>query len=171
MDSLSDPGSLRERADVAFREERSVDERDGFEYFASIQGMVAVGITNEAAEVLLMNSPHGWRLPYGPVGTDEDWVDAGRHVGEELTGVDVDIDRVERVGQTTHCLNGDETRETTSYDVILRARTVQGSPIAGDPSFGPWDELEMGWFDAVPDDAYWDHGDAVDDIRRFVTGE
>lgn len=34
--------------------------------------------------------------------------------------------------------------------------------------FAAIDGLELGWFDAVPDDAYWDNGDAVDDLRIFV---
>lgn len=171
MEPLLDPDSLRERADVEFREERISAEREGFDYFASIDGLVAVGLTNEAGGVLLMNSPHGWRLPYGPVDEDEDWVAVGRRVGEELTGVDVTIARTERAARITHRLEDgreDDERETTSYDVVLRGTPVRGEPIDDAPTFDPWDELELGWFDAVPDDAYWDHGDAVDDIRLFL---
>lgn len=168
VDSLLDPDSLRNRADIAFREERSIDEPDGFDYFASLAGMVAVGITNDAGAVLLMNSPHGWRLPYGPVDTNEDWVVAGQRIVEELTGVSGSISRTERVTRITRRLETDEERKTTSYDVVLRSVPVAGEPVDNDPSFGPWDELEVGWFDTVPEDAYWDHGDAVDDIRSFI---
>lgn len=167
METLPDPSSLRDRSDVGFRAGRTVDEQDEFDYFSAIDGMVAVGLANEAGAVLLMNSPHGWRLPYGPVDPDEDWVAAGRHLGTELTGVDVAIDRAKRVNEVTHCLEEDDER-TTSYDVVLGAESVAGEPIADDPSFGPWDELELGWVESVPDDAYWDHGDAVDDIRLFL---
>lgn len=168
MESIVDPDSLRERTDIEFREERSTDEQDGFDYFESIDGMVAVGLTNSTGAVLLMNSPHGWRLPYGPVDMDEDWVLAGQHVGEELTGVSVSITRAERVARITRCLQNEEERKTTSYDVVLRAAPVANDPVADDPSFGPWDELEVDWFNIVPEDAYWSHGDAVDDIRRFL---
>ena len=168
MDSLSDPRSVRNRADVEFREEQSVDDGDGVEYFASIDGLVAVGITNEAGAVLLMDSPHGWRLPYGPVDVDEDWVTAGEHIGEELTGVDVEIAGVERVARITHREESDDGREATSYDVVMRTIPLSGKPISGSPSFGPWDELDLEWFSSVPDDAYWDHGDAVDDIRTVL---
>lgn len=116
----------------------------------------------------MMNSPHGWRLPYGPVDADDDWIAAGRRVGAKLTGDSVTISGVERAAQITRHLAGDETRQTTSYDVVLRTNPVTGKPVADDPHFGPWDELELEWFDAVPEDAYWEHGDAVDDIRPFL---
>ncbi|MCU4743185.1 hypothetical protein [Natronoglomus mannanivorans] len=178
MESLLDPASLRGQEGVEFRDERCVDDREGFDDFASIDGLVAVGITNRAGAILLMNSPHGWRVPYGPVdpAENEDWVAVGRRIGAELTGVDVSISRAERVGKITHRLEdgfedgGREgtARETTSYDVVLRSTPVTGEPVADDPSFDPWDDLELEWFDAVPNDAYWDHGDAVDDIRTFL---
>ena len=168
MDSLLNPTSLRSQADVDFREEQSVDEQDEFDYFESIDGLVAVGVTNATGAVLLMNSPHGWRLPYGPVDTDEDWVLAGQNVSEELTGVSARVTRAERVAQITRCLERDEERKTTSYDVVLRTAPVTGEPVSSDPGFGPWGELEVDWFDAVPEDAYWGHGDAVDDIRLFL---
>lgn len=168
MDTLTDPSSLRGRTGVEFREEQTVEERNGFDYFSSVDGMLAVGITDEAGAVLLMDSPHGWRLPYGPVGTDEDWMLVGRNIVEELTGVETPIDCAERVAQIHRRLETDEERTTTSYDVVLRAVPVTGEPVDDDPTFGPWEELEVGWFDTVPEDAYWSHGDAVDDIRFFT---
>jgi hypothetical protein len=30
------------------------------------------------------------------------------------------------------------------------------------------EDVELGWFETVPADAYWEHGDAVDDIRSCV---
>ena len=168
MDTLLDPSALREREDVEFQTERTVRDEDGFEYFSSVAGLAAVGITNEEGEVLLMNSPHGWRLPYGPVDTNEDWATAARRIGAELTGVTVDVAGVERVAEIENRLEGDNDRETLTYDVIVRIVPVTGEPISSDPGFGPWDELELGWFDAVPDDAYWEHEDAVDDVRTFV---
>lgn len=94
--------------------------------------MVAVGITNDRGGVLLTNSPHGWRLPYGPVNADEDWMLAGQRVAEELTGVGVCIARAERASRVTRCLENEEGRKTTSYDVVLRAVPVAGEPVADD---------------------------------------
>lgn len=168
MDALFDPDSLRGQSNVEFREERSVDDEETFDYFASIDGLVAVGIANEAGRVLLMNSPHGWRLPYGPVDSREDWVSVGQRIGEELTGTDVTIAGAERAAKITHHEQDDDGRGETSYEVILGTDPLNEEPVDAFPSFGPWDELELGWFDTVPDDAYWDHGDAVDDIRLFI---
>lgn len=168
MDSLRAPGSLRNRADVEFREEQSTADSDSIEYFASIDGLLAIGVTNDAGAVLLMDSPHGWRLPYGPVGVDEDWIEAGHRIGQDLTGIDVEIAGVERVGEITYCEEDDDGREVTSYDVVVGTEPLEGEPLAVDPGFGPWDDLELGWFASIPHDAYWDHGDAVDDIRSII---
>lgn len=168
MDALFDPETLRDRADVDFHDEQTTDDPDTFDYFASIDGLAAVGVTNEAGAVLLMNSPHGWRLPYGPVGTDEDWVAVARRIVRELTEIDAEIARVERVNRLNRVESEESLRETTSYDIVLGSAPVTGEPVAANPSFGPWDELEIEWFDEIPADAYWDHGDAVDDIRSFI---
>ncbi|MFT4885216.1 MAG: hypothetical protein ACI8U4_002738 [Natronomonas sp.] len=168
MDALFDPDSLRHQAGVDFHEEQTTDDPDTFDYFAAIGGLAAVGVTNDAGAVLLMNSPHGWRLPYGPVEADEDWIRVGRHVGTELTGADIEIAGVERVTRLNRREPDEEGRETTSYDIVLGTAPVSGEPVDDAPEFGPWDELEVDWFGAVPDDAYWDHGDAVDDIRSFI---
>ena len=167
MDPIFDPESLRTDSDVAFRDERTVEDRADVDYFASIGGLVAVGITNHDGAVLLMGSPHGWRLPYGPVGDDEDWLAAGRRLSETLTGVDCATDRVERVSRVARSTE-DGDHEATSFDVVLRMEAVDGEPLGDDPAFGPWETLDLGWFERVPSDAYWDHGDVVDDIERFV---
>lgn len=167
MDSLLDPDSLRNRDDITFRGEQSVDDQDDFEYFDAISGMAAVGILNERGEILLMNSPHGWRLPYGPVEAGADWVTVGRRYGTVMTGVDIMIRRVERATEISRRLKGG-SEETTSYDVVLSSVPVEGQPVASTPAFGPWNTVEVAWFSDLPDDAYWEHGDVVEDIRRFL---
>lgn len=167
MDSLRDPAALHSRANVAYREEDTENEPDAFEYFEGIDGLAVVGVTNDDGAVLLMDSPHGWRLPYGPVGAEADWVAASERIGEELTGAATTITGVERVNHVarTHAEDG---RTTTSFDVVLRAAPVAGTPVSADPGFGPWEDLNVQWFDDVPEDAYREHGDVVDDIRLFL---
>lgn len=46
MKSFSDPECLRERRGIAFEEERIVCERDEFDYFASLSGLAAAGVTS-----------------------------------------------------------------------------------------------------------------------------
>ncbi|WP_248905814.1 hypothetical protein [Halocatena marina] len=167
MKSFSDPECLRKRRGIAFEKERIVCERDEFDYFASLSGLAAVGVTNKRGAVLLMDSTHGWRLPYGPVDPGKDWLTAGSQMSETLTGVEVSVTSVERVSKLIRRLEGSEELSTVSYDVVLRLTPVTGEPIADDPSFGPWDEVELGWFDTIPEDAYWDHESAVDDIHSI----
>lgn len=166
MDALSDPERRRTDADVASSDETAVDDADAFDYFDSIAGMVAVGVTDDGA-VLLMESPHGWRLPYTTVAPGEDWVAVAEEFAAALTGDAPAVDAVERVARITHRVEGGD-RETTTHDVVVGTDPVDGRPVADDPAFGPWDELTVAWFESVPDDAYWDHEDAVADIERFL---
>ncbi|WP_436923669.1 hypothetical protein [Halosimplex amylolyticum] len=168
MDALYDPGSLRDDADVEFTEARTTDGRDAFEYFDGVAGLVAVGITTGAGAILLMDSPHGWRLPYGHVDAGADWLASAEDVGEILTGVEVSAAEVLRVSEITHELRSDADRTATSFDAVVGTDPVDGEPLADDPTFGEWEDLELGWFDDVPEDAYHAHADAVDDIEYFL---
>ena len=167
MDALFDPESLRRQSGTTFRDEQSVDSTDDFEYFRSIAGLVAIGIPTEGGQILLMDSPHGWRLPYGPVEPGADWAAVARQFGTEMTGKDIAIDTAERIARIERRLeNGNE--ETTSYEAVLRAAPVEGQPVNPTSAFGPWNDVEIAWFSSVPDDAYWDHGDAIADVRRCL---
>jgi hypothetical protein len=168
MESLSDPERLRDHDDVSFSDETSVHDRETFDYFASVAGMVAVGVTDGDGHVLLMESAHGWRLPYGPVAPGEDWLAVAREIATALTGVPTDVDGVERVVRIDHRLDGDEPADAVTHDLVVGTVPVADEPVADDPTFDPWDDLTVEWFDAVPEDAYWEHDDAVDDVRLFL---
>lgn len=167
MDSLVDPDSFRGQPDTTFREEESIDEKDDFEYFRSLSGLVAIGVPSEEGDILLMNSPHGWRLPYGPVESGADWVSAARRFGTAMTARDITIETAERITKIDRQLKNGNA-ETTSYDVVLRAVPVKGQPVGRTPDFGPWADITLEWFSDIPEDAYWEHGDAVDDIERCL---
>lgn len=167
-DSLHDPGALLDHDGVDGRTERHVDDPETFDYFADIAGLAAVGIRNAAGEVLLFDSAHGWRLPYGAVDPGADWVTAAGQFAAALTGREVDVTGVERVTQLAHRHENDTDRTTTTYDVVLRAGPVAGQPVVDDPSFGAWTDPTVHWFESVPEDAYHDHADAVPDIRRVL---
>lgn len=168
MDALRDPATLREDPDVEFTETRTTDGQDAFDYFDGVAGLVAVGVTNDAGAVLLMDSPHGWRLPYGHVDDGADWLARTAEIAETLTGVDATAAEVLRVNRITHELRTDANRTATSFDAVVGTDPVDGEPVAEDPTFGEWTDLELGWFDDVPEDAYHAHGDAVDDIEYFL---
>ncbi|MFB6139599.1 MAG: NUDIX domain-containing protein [Halosimplex sp.] len=168
MDGLRDPSTLRDDPGVEYVETRTTDGADAFEYFDEVAGLVAVGVTNESKAVLLMDGPHGWRLPYGHVDAGADWAARAAAIAETLTGVETDAAEVLRVTEVTHELRSDADRTATSHDAVLGVEPVSGEPVAEDPTFGEWTDLELAWFDEVPDDAYHAHGDAVDDIEYFL---
>jgi hypothetical protein len=168
MDELRDPSTLREEPGVEYTEARTTDSADAFEYYADIDGLVAVGVTNDAGAILLMDSPHGWRLPYGHVPGGADWLDRVGEIAATLTGVETAAAEVLRVSAVTHELRSDPDRTATSYDAVVGTEPVAGEPVADDPTFGEWSDLDLAWFDEVPDDAYHAHGDAVDDIEYFL---
>lgn len=162
-----DLAALRERDDVDYLAESTTDEGGTFEYFSEIEGLVAVGIVNDAGAVLLMESAHGWRLPYGPVENGEDALAVAGRIAASLTGRESRGESIERVTEFSreHATTGETT---TSYDVVIRVTPVSGEPVAANPDFGPWEDLVVEWFEEVPEDAYHEHGSAVSDIERFV---
>jgi hypothetical protein len=167
VDSPLDPETFRDDDAVDFRSEQSRCDIEDFAYFASIAGMVAVGVVNDAGRVLLMDGPHGWRLPYTPVDPEADWVETAEAFAGELTGRPVEMDDVERVAAVTNSLTmGPE--KTDTFEVVLRSVPIDGDPVVEACCAGPWEDLDLGWFDVVPDDAYWDHDAAVDDILRVL---
>ncbi|MFC7142207.1 hypothetical protein ACFQMA_20510 [Halosimplex aquaticum] len=168
MDAIRDPATLREEPDVEYSETRTTDGQDAFDYFDGIAGLVAIGITNDEGAVLLMDSPHGWRLPYGHVDAGSDWLARTEEIGEMLTGVPVRAAEVLRVSEITHELRTDADQTATSFDAVVGTDPVDGEPLAHDPTFGEWETLELDWFDEVPEDAYHTHADAVDDIEYFL---
>ncbi|WP_436912126.1 hypothetical protein [Halosimplex marinum] len=168
MDDLRDPSTLRDDPAVEYSETSTTDGEDAFEYFSEVEGLVAVGVTNDVGAVLLMDSPHGWRLPYGHVPSGADWLDRAAEIAATMTGSDPAAAEVRRVTAVTHELRTDTERIATSYDAVVGTEPVAGEPVADDPTFGEWTDLDLDWFAEVPDDAYHAHGDAVDDIERFL---
>lgn len=167
MDSLTDPESVVEREDVDVREEASVEHQHHFELYEPIEGMAVVGITNDEGEVLLLvhTEGSGAVLPYAPVESGEDWLAVGRRRATELADVDVEIDGIERIRRKYFSPEGDDERETTGYDVVLRASTAADeTPDRTDvDDDGQWDAR---WVDEIPEDAAG--GAVLDDIRLFV---
>lgn len=157
MRELTDPETLRDRDDVAFEQQtRRFDgeEADAVrEQFPEWDSHVAVGVLNDAGEVLLVDDGHhGWTLPAAPVGDGDDYVTAGREYVEALLDADVPVSGVERVRRIDYFV-GDDDRLGGVYNVVVRADSVDSEAVAADP-VSPDDALDAaGWFDEVPDGA------------------
>lgn len=171
IESLSVPRELRERDGFSVREETRTLDSALFDHWTEKAGVVGVGVPTDDGEVLLMNGPHGWTLPYAETLPDDDWASVARRGVENLTGVGVEIDSVARASRVENRLVGsDETRRT--YEVVFRAQPVADDALADEMAAGVSDESipEVGWFDDVPDGAgrHEDAEDEVADVRLFV---
>lgn len=171
VESLSDIESLIEREDVPFHEEPEVvDHQHHFELYEPIAGMAVVGVTDCTGAVLLRvhdDEPVAL-LPHGPVEPGEDWTTAVPRVVAEQTRVAVELDAVERVKRKYFAPEGDDDRQTTAYQVFLRASPETDATTANGLDAIDEEDWNVGWFDEVPVDTDEDNEELVDDIRLFV---
>jgi ADP-ribose pyrophosphatase YjhB (NUDIX family) len=176
-DATSVPGldALRDRDGVAFVESTRSFEQRTFEAlrqrYRSIDGVVKVGVTTDDGAVLLAGQ-ETWAPPGGNVETGEDWAAAARRAIEDLAGVAVTVDDVARVEETYFCLAGDEDSRFLAPNVLFGASLADDEPdflddptVADDlddPVYGDGEDVELGWFDAVPEDVHPNHADHVE---------
>lgn len=162
--SLTDPESLFDRDDVDVRETVHTVDRETFETARDeLDSHAVVGLADEAGSVLLMNDgSHGWTLVAVPVEAGEDWAAVARRGMAELTGIDVDVQRPERVRRIEYRLEGDEARTTALYNAVWRAAPVTEGTDSLDPGET---NTEFGWFEQVPDGT---EGPPAEDIRLFI---
>ncbi|QLD85397.1 hypothetical protein HWV23_06530 [Natronomonas halophila] len=167
MKSLHDPEQLRDRADVSFHEETHVVDREEFDATReNVDSHIVVGVTNDSGEVLLVNDgSHGWTLAAFPLESAEDAAVTARQALENLTGISISLDCPERVRHIEFRSDGDDARQFSMYNVILRASPVDGRPVASEPTLGHTEVQDIGWFAEVPEGTSDELGD---DIRLFL---
>lgn len=169
MDRLVDPESLHGREDVAFAEETvrlDEDEADAVrEDVGSWDSHAVVGVTSHVGDVLLMNDgSHGWTLLAVPVADGDDWVGTARRGVAALAGLDVGIERAERVRRIDYYTAGGDERMSTLYNVVFRTPPVAADAVTTRATVDE-DGPAVEWFDRVPDGVA---GEVADDIRLFV---
>ncbi|MXV63674.1 hypothetical protein GS429_16730 [Natronorubrum sp. JWXQ-INN-674] len=178
-----DPESLRDRETVEFETETRTLSRAEFETARGLENHVAVGVTNESGEVLLVNDgSRGWTVPSVAVAPNEDWDSVGRRMAASLTGVDAELDRPVRVRRVDFQREDDSERRRTTYNIVVRTEPVTGRPIADDPTVGRDEqppgpeedvetkspavgEQELLWLDRVPEGQ---SGEIAADIRSLL---
>jgi len=168
MDELSDPATLTDHDDVETSETTTTVGDAEFHHWDSLTGLVAVGVPTDDGRVLLMDGANGWALPNQPVAPREDWTGVARRTIDQLTGVDVEIDRPERVRRVTYRLE-DGDRETSAYHVVLRAAPITGGDVADELVSQPTGSQlpAVRWFDEAPG-ADREVGDVDADVQLFV---
>lgn len=186
--TLTDPEALRDRSDVDFDiHTRRRESRD--HCGATTAGQAVVGSRNDAGELLLLvHEEEGIALlPHGTVDggvpaseasgdssaerseSDVDWAETARTDAAGKTGIEFDLETVERVRRVEHRLEGEEEPHATTHQVVFRATPAGGeiddckrSAEAGS------DAWTAGWFDGLPDDVEAPEGVSGDDVRLFL---
>jgi ADP-ribose pyrophosphatase YjhB (NUDIX family) len=171
--SLTDPDRLRDRESIEVIEgERTFEEEQFYglrRRYGAIEGVVQVGITDDDGRVLLLGSG-AYAPPGGDVERGEDWVDAAERSMEELLGVGVRVESVERAEFTDFCLEGDEDERFRADSVFFEASVVDAPDFLADPTlpedmehkyFADPDGMDLAWFDEVTDAVHENHRDHV----------
>lgn len=143
---------------------------------ADALGRAIVGVTDADGNVLLVvnhDEEHAI-LPNGVVDPDEDWETVARRQLTEAAGLDVPLDRVERVRRVEHVVDADadanaaaepEHPPRTTHHVVF-ATSVESvqPPLDGLCDDNPW---TLGWYDEVPVAVEDDGSGVLDDIELF----
>lgn len=171
--TLSDPDVLRTRDDVEYLERERAFDAETFEWlrerYDAIAGVVQVGVTTDAGSVLLVKYGRNgqWAPPGGDVRPGDDWAAAARRGIEELTGVAVTVDVVERLERTEFRREGDPDGSFAADSCFVRASLAGDEPgFRASPEIpadfdhdylGDGDDLSIAWFDGVPADVNPNH--------------
>ena len=146
-------------------DDAEIEDDSHFEMNRDTEGVAVVGVTNADGELALPTLEAGTVLTHAIVEAGEDFADTAREAADELLGVDVELEGVERVRRKVSTNDGEEA---IAYDVVFAASLVDD---AGLPEETPSCQVEStDWYDALPED--FAHGDdeMCADARLFVDG-
>lgn len=155
-----------------FEAERTDTERRAYTHEstdyceAAAAGRTIVGVTDEEGRVLLLVNPgeNHAILPNETVAPGESWATVGRNRVEELAGIDVALDSVERVRRVEHVVEGESTARTTHH--VVFGATVASAEMSLDGLCD--DDWTVGWHDDLPVETDEDEAGVLDDIRLFL---
>lgn len=153
--------------DAVDAERRTYTHEDADYCEATDAGRAIVGVTDDAGRLLLLvnrGEEHAI-LPNERVDDGEDWAAVARNQVEELAGIDVALDGVERVRRVEHVVEDDGTPPRTTHHVVFGASPA-GSTALGDLCED--NDWEIGWHDELPVAAEDDDAGVLDDVRLFL---
>jgi hypothetical protein len=152
---IHDSDALRDHDEIPYHEtvdtvpEEVVDQMDG------LPDLAAVGVTNEAGDVLLrrLTETCSWKLPAASVAPDEDFAAAIRTQILATIGLSVDLTGVAGVWEVT-VESEDGDRSASRTFVVFEGRVTDGvydldavTPTGDDPV------EDVDWFEELPGDA------------------
>jgi hypothetical protein len=166
-ESITDPEAIADSEGLEISQRTYIHEnRDHCE--ANAVGRAIVGITDEDGRLLLLVNPAADHaiLLHATVAPGEDWATIGRHTVEEMAGISVTLDTVERVRQVDHVLDGDSTPQSTTHHLVFGASVASPEATLDGPCED--DGWEIGWYDELPVGIDDNGTGALDDIRLFL---
>ncbi|WP_248516731.1 NUDIX hydrolase [Salinarchaeum laminariae] len=169
IDSLTDPATLHERADVPVTSHTV--EHEGLDHCSTdIAGRIAVGVTDADDQLLLLcNDELGIALlPHGTVDGGEDWAAVARREIEGQTGIEIVLDDVKHVREIDHVLEGESDPHASNDGIVFG-----GSPTGGEiqeckrSAEAGSDGWRAGWFDGLPAGIEQPKGGPGKDLELF----
>jgi len=160
-ESLTDPGSLADRDGVDYVE---IEDDSHFEMNRDTEGVAVVGVTNDDGELALATSEAGSVVAHAVVKSGDGFADTAREAANELLGVDVELEAIERVRRKES--TSDDGKEAVAYDVVFAASITDDADL---PEQVPSCQVEStGWYDSLPEDFAYHNDEMCDDARLFV---
>ncbi|WP_435333109.1 NUDIX domain-containing protein [Haloarchaeobius sp. TZWWS8] len=167
---LTTPASHFDHPAVESVEQPTEVHQGHYDVYEPIAGMAVVGVTDDAARVLLLvNEDAGHTLlPHAPVDPGEDFVAAGERAVRERVGIAVEVETIRRIRRKSFRAETDDDYETTGYDVVFEATPRDSSDPPNDPAIDDGDDWTVGWYETFPTDPERGNQNVVADIRSFL---
>lgn len=163
IDSLTDPATLRDRADVTVETTEHDVGPEEFADAADWDSHVVVGVADDRGVLLMDDGHHGWTLPSFTADVGDDWLAVARREFEALVGVPVAIDAVEFARcRDVRLEDGDDSRQI--WAVVVTATPAEDAIVPDDPE-STGDGTDLRWAEAPPADAA---GPVAADIERVL---
>jgi len=150
VDSLPDPESLLDRPGVDVETSTEPIDADDFGAAEAWDDHVVVGVADDRGVLLYDDGHHGWTPPAFEIGDDEDAVAVAHREFEALTGTTATVEGVLHARRRTFVVADGDDRETSVWNVILRATPDERLP--DDPE-SRVEDAALAWRDAAPGDA------------------
>ena len=160
-ESLTDPGGLRDRDGVEFRDET---EADHFGRDDGVAGVAVAGLTNDDGALAFASFEDVTILPHAVVGTGEDYATVAREAARDLLGVDVELDDVVRVRRKA--TPDGETDGGVAHVVVFAASPAGDGVLPDAEDVTSCQAESTGWFECVPEDLQTEEMHA--DARLFL---
>ena len=166
-DSITNPVTLADNEGRDIRH-RTYTHENHDHCEADATGRAIIGVTDGEGRLLLLINPAADHvvLPNDTVAPNEDWATVGQQRIEEMAGIDITLDTVERVRRVDHVIDGESTPRSTTYHVVFGASVT--SPGVALDELCDDNAWEIGWYDDLPVEVDDTGTGVLNDIQLFL---